>query len=374
MQGEPITNLLGKRFALRNLLKNKKYHNYDGSIERNELTPEKEPGLVDLLKGFAKAIVENPDLLLKESYDFNERQRDWISLVKKEVLQGQEVLELDARSKPGHKILDSYMTHFWNVTNHKGVSVRNCMTQEQLEKALFQNIMMHSTPYPSEIRRMLIMTSGLSNVTKYRTVTAKAIVQHFGAKRVFDPCVGWGGRMLGTLSAGEDTYYTGCEPDTNTSDALMQILNDTAIPSEATDRAVIWNEPVEKVLPLLTETFDMILTSPPYFNLELYTTGEQSTVQYKTWDEWRTKWLKPVILGCLLLLKEDGVSCWSVKNFRSDKQYPLADEVKKIHEDAKWKLVKTVKMTGSGRPGSHRIRDGSETRGSEEETFCFRRC
>jgi len=52
--------------------------------------------------------------------------------------------------------------------------------------------------------------------------------------------------------------------------------------------------------------------------------------------------------------------------------YRLAEASKKIHTDAGWKLVKTVVMRGSGRPGGGRIEGGKETRGSEEETFCFR--
>jgi hypothetical protein len=267
------------------------------------------------------------------------------------------------------------MPHFWDVTNYKGISVRNLFTQEQLEKALFTNLMMHSTPYPTEIRRMIIMTGGLGNVTKYRTITTKAIVQYFGAKRVLDPCSGWGGRMLGTLAAGSDTYYCGCEPDPNTSEGLLNILSDKAIPESDSDRADIWNEPVEKVLPSLQqeEKYDLVLTSPPYFNLELYTSGEQSTVSYKNWDEWTQKWLKPVILGCLSCLKQSGTSCWSVKNFKTDKSYPLADITKKIHQDAGWKLVKTVTMSGSGRMGGKRIQEGKATRGSEEDTFCFQK-
>ena len=146
-----------------------------------------------------------------------------------------------------------------------------------------------------------------------------------------------------------------------------------SIPKEITDRADIYNEPVEKVLPLLQPIYDMILTSPPYFNLELYTQGQQSTATYKDWDSWVKHWLKPTVLGCLAILTIGGTSCWSVKNFKSDKTYPLADEVKKIHETAGWHLVKTVKMTGSARMGKDRIQEDKETRSSEEETFCFQR-
>jgi 16S rRNA G966 N2-methylase RsmD len=248
-------------------------------------------------------------------------------------------------------------------------------TQENLEKALITNLLMHSTPYKSEIRRMITMTGGMGSVTKYRAATSKAIIQFFKGKRVLDPCVGWGGRMLGTLASSNEGYYIGCEPDINTYNGLMNIKQDSCIPSTVRKRATIINKPAELAMDEIKsmEKFDIVLTSPPYFNLELYTNGEQSTNNHTTWDDWTSKWLKPLILNCLSCLNENGVSCWSVKNFKSDKKYPLADVVKEIHNKAGWKVVKTVVMSGSGRPGTKRIEEGKESRGSEEETFCFKR-
>ena len=371
----PLSEILGKRFASRRLLQNKVYHTSQKSIPKEDLSVEREPHIRTILASYATDISNNPSLILNDMYSIAERQRDWQSLVDKVVIETGEILPIDSRSRPGHCILDHHMPHFWDVQTYKGISVRSLCTQAHLEKALLTNLQMHSTPYPTEIRRMLTMTAGLGNVTKYRTVTSKAIVQYFGAKRVLDPCAGWGGRMLGTLSAGPTTYYCGCEPDVSTSNGLISILCDEAIPESVTNRGDIWNEPIEKVLPILQteESYDMILTSPPYFNLELYTSGSQSINQYPTWNDWVTNWLKPVILGCLACLKSSGTSCWSVKNFQSDRLYPLADVTKQIHKDAGWNLVKTVKMTGSARMGAKRIQDGKQTRGSEEETFCFQR-
>jgi hypothetical protein len=152
-----------------------------------------------------------------------------------------------------------------------------------------------------------------------------------------------------------------------------------AIPTSVRMRGKIIEHPFEsdttRQALAVMENFDMILTSPPYFNLELYTAGDQSTTVYPTWEEWTEHWLKPVILKCLLHLKDGGVSCWSVKNFRSDKKYPLADVTKQIHQDAGWELVKIVSMTGSARPGATAAAATStatnEKRESEEETFCF---
>lgn len=371
----PLHEFLGKRFAFRRLLLNKKYHTSEKSIPREDLLPEKEPYIRSYITHYAKQICDNSNCILNDTYEDYERARDWKSLQEKIVFVNGEILPINSRSRPGHNILDHYMPHFWDVKNYKGISVRDLFTQENLEKALLANLMNHSTPYPTEIRRMIIMYGALGNVTKYRTVTSKAIVQYFQAKRVLDPCAGWGGRMLGTLAAGSDTYYCGCEPDENTCNGLMNILSDESIPSDVSIRADIWNDPIEKILPSIQkeEKYDLVLTSPPYFNLEVYTNGPQSITLYPTWEDWVKKWLKPVILGCLNCLKEGGTSCWSVKNFKSDKKYPLADVTKKIHEDAGWHLVKTITIKGAARMGGKRIEEGLPTRHSEEETLCFQK-
>lgn len=376
MDPDPIwSDIKNSRFALRKLLVNQAYHASKTSIPKTELTEEKEPHIRAKLKVIAKQIVDCSNTILVDVYTQDERAKDWKSLEKKLVIENGDIIGLDTRSRPGHKILDHFMPHFYDVKNYKGVSVRDLFSQVLVEKALMQNIQMHSTPYISEIRRMIVMTGGLGNVTKYRTVTSKAIVQFFGAKRVLDPCCGWGGRMLGTLAASKHAIYVGCEPDPNTFKGLKGILEDAALPQTVRSRAQVLEKPAEIGLTDIAamEKFDLVLTSPPYFNLELYTAGDQSTAKYKTWEQWTEKWLKPVILACLACLKEGGVSCWSVKDFKSDKKYPLAEVTKKIHKDAGWVLVKTVTMTGSGRPGGKRIKEGKEKRESEEETFCFRR-
>lgn len=385
-------DILNKRFALRKLLTNTTLHERTTSIDKALLSNELEPQLRPLLAELAAQLLQEPETILLDTYDRAERKKDWLALTQKTVLDEEgEILKIDTRSRPGHKILDHHMPHFYDVKNYKGQSVKGLFTQAALEKALITNLSMHSTPYKSEIRRMLTMTGGLGNVTKYRTVTAKALVEFYGAKKVLDPCAGWGGRLLGCLAAGAE--YVGYEPDPNTAQGLRDILADPAIPESIRSKGII-NEgaapltpggytPLAPQIDVINKKGglgghsppDMIITSPPYFNLEVYTAGPQSINAFPTWEVWTEQWLKPVILSSLAALKPGGVSCWSVKNFKSDKQYPLADVTKQIHEAAGWKLVKTVTMTGSARPGGKRINQetGKEKRGSEEETFCFQK-
>lgn len=372
--------ILNTRFGLRSRLRNSAYHAHTTSIPKSELTPDKEPELHVLLDELSSTLAANPvHYLLQETYTPEERLRDWNALVAKPISDSTTgaLLPIDARSRPGHKLLDHHMPHFYTVANHLGRSVASLASNPAaVRKALLTNVAMHSTPYKSEIRRMLTMTSGLSNVTKYRALTAKAIVSKFGAQCVLDPCIGWGGRMLGALAASTTTIYIGCEPDPLTFAGLRGILAD--LPVSAATRAQLYSAPAESAIPSFPADMmvDMILTSPPYYNLELYGMpgdSTQSTVAHPTWEDWRDHWLRPVILMSLARLTPTGTSCWSVKNFRTDKAYPLADEVRRIHEVAGWRLTETITMTGSGRPGGGRIVGGKESRGSEEETFCFKR-
>lgn len=345
-------DILNKRFGLRSLLRNPSYRTREGSIPQTELTQDKEPDIRTHVARLVSYILEDPNRLLQDEYSVTERRKDWDALVKKDAT------TFDSRSRVGHNLLDHHMPHFWNVKNHKGISVSSLVTPESLEKACMLNIGMHTTPYKSEIRRTIVLASGMSSVTKYRAGISKAIVKRYNATSVLDPCIGWGGRMIGSLAAG--ATYTGCDPDPNTFRGLQGILLDIG------KEANIHNSPAEEFLPTLSNnSVDLVLTSPPYYDLELYTAGDQSVKQNMTWEVWVDDWLKPVILHCLRCLRSDGKSCWSVKNFKTAKKYPLADVVRDIHTEQGWLLIETISVKGPGRPGA--------AKPSEEQTFVYAR-
>lgn len=357
--------VLNRRFGLRGLLRNTAYHRHEGSIPKTELTPEKEPELHAFAERLAVQLAATPDAILRDTYTLDERVADWRSLRRKDAT------EFDSRSRVGHKLLDHHMPHFWRVTNHKGVSVASLMTVEALRKAILLNVQMHSTPYKSELRRTLVLSGGLSSVTKYRAGLSKFLVKRYGATSVLDPCSGWGGRLLGSLAAG--ATYTGCEPDPHTFQGLQAILQDI----QAT--ASLHGVAAEAYLPTHpSESVDMILTSPPYYTLERYTAGDQSVKESMTWDQWVSEWLRPVILECLRCLRPTGRSCWSVKNITiGSKAYPLADMVRTIHAEQGYTQLESFTMEGPGRPGaakpSAEKSSAEKPKLSAEETFVYAR-
>jgi hypothetical protein len=315
--------------------------------------------------------------VLRETYSDAEIQKDWALLQKKDATINP--LNISATEVAGMKVLRKHMRHFHAVRNYKGHSVESLWTQPCLEKALRFNRAQHSTPYASEIIRSLSFANGLGKVTMYRPLMAKKVVAYLADKdklkdvRVLDVCAGWGGRMIGAKSAegGGDTggglkvHYTGIDPCAKTYAALRAIRDELGLTN-----VTLINKPAEVALQQSLGTYDIALTSPPYYNLELYSDEPTQSVSGPNagYQAWLNTFLSPVIQGVIRL----GVkySCWSVKNFKTDKKYDLLDDVVRIHGEHGWRLLDGVvfTMANSRRPGQKAASDQKKT---EECTYVF---
>jgi len=290
-------------------------------------------------------------------------------------------MTISATEVAGMKVMRKHMQHFHAVRNYKGHSVESLWTQPCLEKALRFNRAQHSTPYASEIIRSLSFANGLGKVTMYRPMMAKKVVsylaQQLGAKevRVLDVCAGWGGRMIGAKSVELSpastckVHYTGIDPCEKTHGALRAIRDELGL----TNVALI-HKPAEVALRDLdpSATYDIALTSPPYYNLEIYSDEPTQSIATKDgYQTWLNEFLNPVIAGVIRL----GVkySCWSVKNFKTDKKYDLLDDVIRIHGEHGWRLLDDVvfTMANSRRPGQKAPSEDVAPKKTEECTYVF---
>lgn len=316
--------------------------------------------------------------VLCETYTDAEIQKDWDLLLRKDATQN--AMNISATEVAGMKVLRKHMRHFHAVRNYKGHSVSSLWTQPCLEKALRFNRAQHSTPYASEIIRSLSFANGLGKVTMYRPLMAKKVVAYFAQQlggqevRVLDVCAGWGGRMIGAKSVEGDgkllkVHYTGIDPCDKTYDALRAIRDELGL-----SNVTLIHKPAEVALQQALGTYDIALTSPPYYNLELYSdepTQSVRSVQVGGYQAWLETFLKPVIQGVI----RHGVkySCWSVKNFKTDKKYDLLDDVIRIHGEHGWRLLDgaVFTMANSRRPGQKASSENIAPKKTEECTYVF---
>lgn len=242
-----------------------------------------------------------------------------------------------AQFKPGMKLCQHFCPNFWDIENSKGMSFTKAWQDyDIMDKVREWGLTGMSQLWLSWIRRAVFMTSGLPNSSFYRPHFSKQVIEMTGkiGGTLFDPCAGWGGRMLGTVASGWN-YYS-CEPNVDTYTNLQRMIN--FIQPKGT--VSIQNIPVETFDLNTIERVDVVLTSPPYFNLEVYNhTPEQSYNQHSTYEQWRDMWLVPLIDRCLVKLEDDGISAWNVMNFAKN---DFSGDVIKAHLDRGWNLVGTV--------------------------------
>lgn len=297
--------------------------------------------------------------LSKIDFHFNftedELNRDWHNLLRF----NREGFYTASTTRVGMKLCEHFFPNFFDVKNNKGESFKNFWSKEDLQKVLKWNRSSHSTPYMSEIRRGVYFCNGLTKNTMYRPHMAKMICDYYKPNSVLDPCSGWGGRLLGSIASG--ATYTGFETNPETYDNLKKLINFLGIKN-----ATIYNVGSENIE--FDGGFDLVITSPPYFDLEIYSDDkEQSENKYSTYNDWVTYWLNPVVEKSILSLNKGGTSCWNVHNIG---EYTLIDDVISAHKDMGFTVDREFGLTSSVRQTNQ---NSSKNKRKADITLCFKK-
>lgn len=248
---------------------------------------------------------------------------------------------INSTSRVGMKLCEHFFPNFFEIENNKGQSFSKMWTAKNLEKILYWNRKSHSTPYLSEIKRGIYFCCGLTKSTMYRPQMSRLLCLKYKPKIVLDPCAGWGGRMLGVVSTGAN--YIAFEPNTET----FSELNKLAVFLGIQDKVKIICDDALKMQDYNLPMVDMVLTSPPYFDVEIYTNEKtQSINNTPTYESWVQNFLDPLIDLSNKHLKTDGVSCWNVGKVGKKN---MLDDVIISHTKLGKKLYKSFSVVSSKR-------------------------
>lgn len=180
-----------------------------------------------------------------------------------------------------------------------------------LDDALFRTALLKRIKYsdtklqPFNIRKSL-KVFGAQSVSNFRPTIAKWVYQNYGNRgRVLDPCMGYGGRLLGACSS-SIREYIGVDPDINQCDGNTRMHESITKYGLRTPDVVLINSPFED-LQLEHGYFDLVFTSPPYFDKEKYSYDDsQSWVRYPTMERWVTEFLYVLVDNSLSYTKPGG--------------------------------------------------------------------
>lgn len=219
-------------------------------------------------------------------------------------------------------------------------------------------------PSMSGMRRILRTRDGVRSVVNFKPTIAKYIYDtycpHEGS--VLDPCSGYGGRLAGCIASNKGLSYHGIDPDGRTAVGNMQmasLFSDVyAIEREFNFGFKFDLGCAEDVLPSLnSECYDCIFTSPPYFDIEKYSTSpNQSYKKFDSYDKWRLGFLLTLVRESSRIVRPEGKVIINVKNY--DKK-PIADDVCVFAENCGLKLHKTYQMRLSNSEFNRRENESS---------------
>ena len=232
----------------------------------------------------------------------------------------------------------SYFPHAFDVKcGNKMTPYEAFMDDETFKKVIRKRLKMGTYMSDSGIRKMLKIYTGVQGVSNFRPTAAAAIYDAFAKNGVvWDMSGGWGGRLLGAIASGVDTYIA-TEPSRETFEGLMGIVEDFG----GTINTEIECCGSEEFLPD-ANTLDLCFTSPPYFDLEKYSSEDtQSYVKYPAKDAWMNYYLKETFLNCHYGLKDDGVMLINIADIRGNE---LEADMVKTAEQVGFRMVKKAKL------------------------------
>ena len=153
-------------------------------------------------------------------------------------------------------------------------------------------------------------------VSSFPPMWAKHIIEFLFKDRinlnVLDFSCGFGGRLLGCYASKNVASYTGIDPLTDNINSNMEILKVIKMHNNLRHfkdfNVDLINKPAEDIMDSFLEAnYDLVLTSPPYFNKEIY--SDEATQCYNKYDsyrKWEQEWLKTILIKSFSKIKKSG--------------------------------------------------------------------
>lgn len=174
----------------------------------------------------------------------------------------------------------------------------------RVQKATTRKTLSHDELLMDAVRT----NSALMTLTHFRASVSKYLSEATNARRVLDFSAGWGDRLTGFLASPCVEHIVLIDPRPGS----LRACESQHLFVESTQHLDLYQDGAEVVLPQLpTESVDLIVSSPPYFDLEHYGETEKEAVgqirnKVSTLDQYLHVFLKPVLYECERILVTGG--------------------------------------------------------------------
>lgn len=140
--------------------------------------------------------------------------------------------------------------------------------------------------------------------TTFKISAASTILKLFNAKKWLDISAGWGDRLL-TAIGHKLELYCGVDPNKCLHPYYKKMI-EKLVPENERHKYILIEDGFETAS-LPDEKFDLVLSSPPFFDVEEYSEEKKDSLEkYKQGDEWYHNFLFPSIKKAYNHLDQNG--------------------------------------------------------------------
>ena len=175
----------------------------------------------------------------------------------------------------------------------------------------------------STLRTMLGLRKYICS--QFKPNAAKALYDYFDVKNVLDFSAGWGDRLAGFYASMNTELYVGIDPRKENHPIYEEQARyyDKHLTFFETPKKTVFHCDAAEDFDFdqYEDTFDIIFTSPPYFNVERYSYDDtQSWVRYKNIDQWNVNFLQRSIENMWVSLRSGGKLCVNISDVNASSQ------------------------------------------------------
>lgn len=149
--------------------------------------------------------------------------------------------------------------------------------------------------------------------TLFKCTYAAHMMQKFSSTKILDFSAGWGDRLFGALASKLVTKYVAFDPNINLKPGHDEIIANYNTNNKIIDIKYI---PFEQAIFTSNDKFDLIFTSPPYFNFENYISDNQSCKTFSTYESWLHDFLFVSLKKAWNVLETNGYMMIHIANVK----------------------------------------------------------
>lgn len=200
-------------------------------------------------------------------------------------------------------------------------------------------------------------------ISNFSPNAARKIYEKYCSKQnanILDYSCGFGSRMLGCLSSKYNYNYYGIEPNTKVFKKLIELAE--FINKVKKCNYKLFCQGSEDFIPELEGKIDLAFSSPPYFDMEIYSKETtQSIIRYPKYEDWLKFYVTNTIKNIKKYLKSNGLFILNIKNLTEGKAEPLLDDWIKIAKQEGFYMTEILDMKHQGSKsalGKYKVENG----------------